>query len=333
MGHFPGGNGRADICSGSLQYLPLSDATVLTFIAPFIACAVCAKLLHEPFTRIEQLGGLVSLFGVVLIARPTTLFASSSASDPTAATSTVNSTDPSSNDQGFASAPTATEAQRLAAIGMAMLGVLGAAIAYTTIRWIGTRAHPLISVNYFSTWCTIVSSVALGFIPGIPFVFPRNVTEWALLALIGVGGFVMQFLLTAGLRYEKSSRATNMVYSQMLFALAADRVIWGEIPGAWSLAGSALILGAAIVVAVQKESGGAGRRRGSGERVRRDEEAALVEGVDGVEMQDEEEREEEQRNRGRAGDEPERERMLERHSVEDDRTEGERGRHATTTTR
>lgn len=62
-----------------------------------------------------------------------------------------------------------------------------------------------------------------------------------------------QFLLAAGLQYEKSSRATNMVYTQMLFALGFDKLIWGTTPGVLSIIGSSLILGSAIYVAMRKE--------------------------------------------------------------------------------
>lgn len=64
---------------------------------------------------------------------------------------------------------------------------------------------------------------------------------------------MQQFLLAAGLQYEKSSRATNMVYMQMLFALSFDKLIWGTTPGALSIIGSSLILGSAIYVAMHKE--------------------------------------------------------------------------------
>ena len=64
----------------------------------------------------------------------------------------------------------------------------------------------------------------------------------------------MQFLLSAGLQHEKSSRATNMVYTQMLFALIFDKVVFGTNPSLLSLLGSSMILGSAIYVALQKES-------------------------------------------------------------------------------
>lgn len=63
----------------------------------------------------------------------------------------------------------------------------------------------------------------------------------------------MQFLLTAGLAHEKSSRATNMVYTQMIFALAFDKVVFDTTPDGWSIVGSSLVLGSALYIAVHKE--------------------------------------------------------------------------------
>jgi len=171
--------------------------------------------------------------------------------------------------------------QHLAAIGMAIVGVFGAASAYTTIRIIGHRAHPLISVTYFSFWCTLVSFVALTCVPSIPFVLPSTIYQWTLLFFIGVSGFVMQFLLTAGLRAEKSGRATNMVYTQMIFALAAEKIIWGTSPGLWSWTGSLLIMGAAGAVAMQKSVGAGGK---SGEQT-----TIAAAGTSGSSTRDEEE--------------------------------------------
>lgn len=75
-----------------------------------------------------------------------------------------------------------------------------------------------------------------------------------------------------------------MVYSQMLFALCADRLIWGLVPGTWSLGGSALILSAAICIALQKDKTAGSERREDGGRGPRDEEVALVDGRDDMEM-------------------------------------------------
>ena len=102
--------------------------------------------------------------------------------------------------------------------------------------------------------CIHSKSYSLFALPGVGFLLPANLKEWAYLVFLGTCGFIMQFLLAAGLQYEKSSRATNMVYMQMLFALAFDKLVFGRTPGALSIVGSSLILGSAIYVAVQKEA-------------------------------------------------------------------------------
>jgi hypothetical protein len=85
--------------------------------------------------------------------------------------------------------------------------------------------------------------------------------------------------LAAGGR-DGGGRATNMIYTNMIFALALDKFVFGMSPGWWSLAGSGLILGSAIFVAVWKEKGGKVTGRESG---RGDEELALIRGSE-VEM-------------------------------------------------
>lgn len=191
----------------SLAYLELSDAIVITFLSPVLAGYLASIFLNEPFTRIEKLGGVVAFIGVVLIARPTSFF------------SRTNNDSNNSNNISIPDVPNSPEdvdivppMQRLLAVLVALVGVAGAGTAYVSIRAIGKRAHPLISVNYFAMWCTIVSCVGTILIPGLSFQLPQSLVQWMLLALIGITGFSMQFLLTAGLQLEKAGRATNMVH-------------------------------------------------------------------------------------------------------------------------
>jgi drug/metabolite transporter (DMT)-like permease len=268
----------------ALLYLPLAEATVLTFLAPILTCYVCALLIPgESFSRQQQFAALLSLVGVVVIARPVSLFHNSfdSSTQPTPTPEMAPNATSGSPTFPFSDPPRPTAHQHLVAVLVSMLGVIGSCGAMTAIRWIGTRAHPLISVNYFSVWCTIVSLFAVIFVPGVDFRLPANLVEWGLLASLGGCGYALQFLLTAGLAYGGPSnessrshdeerpgkmdrerdkmkqgsgtRATNMVYTQMLFALAFDKLIWGITPGAASWTGSGLILGSAVWVAVARE--------------------------------------------------------------------------------
>ncbi|CEH19189.1 Permease of the drug/metabolite transporter (DMT) superfamily [Ceraceosorus bombacis] len=58
----------------SLQYLSLSDATVITFLSPFATSWLAWAVLGESFSTRQTLAGMASLAGVVLIARPSFLF-------------------------------------------------------------------------------------------------------------------------------------------------------------------------------------------------------------------------------------------------------------------
>ncbi|EKD16612.1 uncharacterized protein L3040_001355 [Drepanopeziza brunnea f. sp. 'multigermtubi'] len=243
----------------SLQYLPVADAVVLTFLAPSVASYGCHIFLKEPFPRSAQYASLISLLGVVLIARPTSFFTTSGAAETISirsnATVSTEPTDP-------ASFPIPTSGQRLSAVGVAMIGVLGSAGAFTSIRWIGSRAHALLSVNYFSVYCTIISALALSLsrplhISDLHFALPTGVRQWSMLIFLGICGFIMQYLLTRGLAAGgrgNGARAQNMIYTNMLYALALDKLVFGQSPGWWSLAGSGLILGSAVYVAARKGS-------------------------------------------------------------------------------
>jgi drug/metabolite transporter (DMT)-like permease len=201
----------------------------------------------------EQIAAFLSLVGVVMIAQPTSLLGWDSSPPLTIPVDGIQGTNTTASTMSTDGKDDVTPAQRLVAIVVCLIGTCGAAGAYTTIRWIGKRAHPLISINYFATWCTIVSVVALAF-PGVHFRLPSTLREWFLLIFLGLCGFVTQYLLTAGLAHEKSSRATQMVYSAILFALLFDKIIWDTTPGIWSIAGSSLILGSALYVAVKGDA-------------------------------------------------------------------------------
>ncbi|KAJ5248731.1 hypothetical protein N7468_000182 [Penicillium chermesinum] len=218
---------------------------VITFLSPIMACYACSFLIPgDTFSWRQQVAAVVSLVGVVLIARP---FGSSSS--------------PSSDGDGHGNPSSADSYHHILATIVAFVGAFGAAGAFTTIRMIGTRAHALVSVTYFSLGTCVISLVAM-LLPWVPFRLPSTVLEWTLLLILGICGFLLQYLLTAGLSYApppgiskngQGSRATQGIYSQLLFALLYDKAIWGATLSPLSWIGSALILGCAIYVAMAQE--------------------------------------------------------------------------------
>lgn len=214
----------------SLNYLELSDATVLTFLTPVATSLLAWVFLKERFTRAMALGGLVAFAGVVLIARPVFLFQLLTGSADTSGV-----------------AP----GDRLRSIGFSMLGVMGGACAFVAIRTIGHRAHPTVNVQYFSTWCWIISLIALVY-TGKGIRLPHTWAQALYITVLAMCGFMTQLCMTGALTREKAGKVVNITYTQIVWALMWDRVLWNNWPDVWSIMGGVLIIGSAIYVAVKK---------------------------------------------------------------------------------
>jgi drug/metabolite transporter (DMT)-like permease len=199
----------------SLVHLPLAEATVLQYMNPLWAAVLAAAYLAEKMGRREVLLVLASLAGVVMIARPEFLF-------------------------GAASSP--LDARAIA------IGVLGAALsgaAYVGVRELSRTEHPLVIVFYFPL--VMVPASLPGALAG--FVWPTG-REWLLLLGIGITAQIGQVYITKGLKEEPAGRATAVGYLQVVFAGFWGLVFFAELPDLWTLAGSGIILGSTLALAL-----------------------------------------------------------------------------------
>lgn len=254
----------------SVHYLPLAEATVFRFLIPLTTAWACHVLLGQPFTRKQLVAGLVAIIGIVMIAHPESIFGK--VDDVIEADSFFALTAKEDLDE-------VSPAQRMIAIVVSLIGVLGATGAYTCIRHIGDRAHALMSVNYFAFLATAGSTIALLAGQGGGFVKPHSAREWILLFTMGVFGFALQFLLTKGLTLDKSPKATSMLYTQVVFALIFDWLIWHVLPGTWSLVGGAVVVASTLWSALQKNQQANVDGKGKGIETTKDvpdEETALL---------------------------------------------------------
>jgi len=182
--------------------------------------------------------GVFSRIGVVLIARPTFIFGSVAAGVPSPSAGEIEK---------------GTSAERLRAVGVALIGVLGATGTYITLRAIGNRAHPLHSLVAFSSLCVIIASIAMA-VEGTTINIPTRLDVLLLLAMIGLLGVVAQTLLVMGLQRETAGRGVLGVYLQIIFATALERMFLQFTPSFLSLIGSVIILASAIYVALAKSN-------------------------------------------------------------------------------
>ncbi|KAG6819206.1 hypothetical protein H0H93_014346 [Arthromyces matolae] len=251
----------------SLQFLSLSDATVLTFLAPLCTGIAGAIFLKEKYTKAQAAASLCSLVGVILIARPTFLF-----KQPTRSDFTINDYDFS-----FAHEDTnkVTPEQRLIAVCVAMLGVFGATGAYVSIAAMGKRAHPMHAMLSFSSQSVIAAVIGMT-IQKTNVVIPTKV-EWAgMLVMIGVFGFVAQTLLTMGLQRETAGRGSIAIYTQLVFASIFERVFFQAETSFLSVTGTFIIVSSALYVAITKQRA---QQAKNTVKLRGASEAALEEGL------------------------------------------------------
>lgn len=157
----------------SLKRLQLSEATVITFMTPLVASFGGYLLLGSPFSWLEILLSIISLFGVLLVASADGLF-------PAART------DVATNDlEAF------DFTSRIWAICAGLVGVCGSAAAFLCMSFIGKTEGPLTVVNYFAALCALVSFIMLVALPGLSLQAPGGVRQWGLLFFSGLSGFLM----------------------------------------------------------------------------------------------------------------------------------------------
>ncbi|KAK6849298.1 hypothetical protein PG995_013131 [Apiospora arundinis] len=184
----------------SISYLSLSEATALNFLAPLGALILTKFLDNKAITWMDAASCSVALVSVVLVLQPESIFGS-----------TVQEASALASDL-----PVDTYAF--------LKGTLAGIVGVTGGIRLGTRTHPLLSVNYFSWSVFTVTTICSFFIPGVT--WPEDMGSWCLLVLLGIIGFCMEYLLTAGLGSDRSPSSTIMIYSQVIWAILLDWLIW-----------------------------------------------------------------------------------------------------------
>ncbi len=198
----------------AIIHLPLADATVLQFTNPVFTAFLAAGILGESMGVGAFVLSLLSLGGVVLVARPTFLF-------------------------GAVAVPLDHYA-----VGIALLGALCSASAYVTIRVLRATEDPMVIVFNFAFFSTVAALPTA--LPG--FHLP-DAREALLLLATGVTTFLGQVFLTHGLVRERAGRATAIGYLQIVFAALWGLLIFAEVPTLLTIAGAALIVVSTIRLA------------------------------------------------------------------------------------
>lgn len=192
--------------------LPLADATLLQYTNPVFTTLIAALVLREPLGLRGGVLTLLSLGGVVLVARPSLLFGGEA---PLAADGVV----------------------------AALAGAVFSASAYVTIRRLRDEV-PMVVVFWFGALSSLLAVPPWLLDPRMP-----AGVEWLILIGVGIATHLGQVHLTKGLHREAAGPATAVGYLQILFAAGWGVLLFGERVHPTSLAGAAVILTCTFLIA------------------------------------------------------------------------------------
>ncbi len=132
------------------------------------------------------------------------------------------------------------------------LGGLGAGIAYTFVRKLGSRGvKGSYIVFFFSTFSCAVT------LPYLLFNYhPMNLTQFFFLLLAGLFASGGQFTITAAYTYAPAKSISIYDYSQIIFSTILGYLFFAQIPDTLSFIGYGVIIAASIAMFIynQRES-------------------------------------------------------------------------------
>ena len=190
----------------AIDHLLVADASILNKLSPFFAIIFSFLLLKERIKPAQAMCVILAFVGCLFVVKP-----------------------------GFENA-------HLIPALIGVCGGLGAGIAYTMVRKMGTHGvkGPVI-VFYFSCFSCIIV------IPWIVFHYqPMSLRQLLTLLLAGLFAAGGQFTITAAYTYAPAGKISIFDYSQIIFATLLGFLLFAEIPDRYSLIGYGLIILASL---------------------------------------------------------------------------------------
>ncbi|OHV85698.1 DMT family transporter [Ensifer sp. LCM 4579] len=198
-----------------LVHLPLPEAIAIGYAMPLLAVAFAAFFLGEVVRLYRWSAVIIGLVGVLIITWPRlTLF----------------------EQGGFG------ETEALGAAAVLLSATFGATAMVLVRKLVQTeRTHTI--VLYFSLSASVFSLATL------PFGWATmSWTSFLLLMVAGFCGGVAQILLTESYRHADMSTIAPFEYTSIVLGIVIGYFLFGDVPTATMLAGTAIVVGAGIFI-------------------------------------------------------------------------------------
>ena len=128
------------------------------------------------------------------------------------------------------------------------LGALAAVVAVATYSLSVVTLRLLARTDTTESmvfWFSVLLSVGAGLL-AIPDWVPLAADHWPLLLGIGITGALGQHLITEAFRHAPAAVVAPFEYTALLWGVTLDLLIWHVLPGAVTLAGGTIVIGAGL---------------------------------------------------------------------------------------
>jgi drug/metabolite transporter (DMT)-like permease len=90
--------------------------------------------------------------------------------------------------------------------------------------------------------------------PALPFVWiwPADLFDWLLFALLGLLGGVGHLLLIIAHRRAPAPVLSAFIYTEMIWMIILGRLVFDDLPDRWTLAGAGIVIGAGFYLVLQE---------------------------------------------------------------------------------
>ena len=188
------------------DHMDISDASMLDKLSPFFAVVFSALLLKEKANKYEWGAVIAAFIGMLFVVRPS------------------------------------FDIKVVPALA-GVAGGLGAGIAYTFVRKLGTRGeNSMIVVAFFSGFTTML------LIPNMLFNYkPMTPIQWMFLVLTGLAAAGGQIGITSAYACAPAKEISVYDFSIVIFAAIFGFAFLGQIPDYLSVVGYIIIIGTALL--------------------------------------------------------------------------------------
>jgi drug/metabolite transporter (DMT)-like permease len=194
----------------SIGWLPLADATALSFTVPLFVTALSVPLLGEAVGIPRWCAVLVGFAGIVVMTNPGDNWLS--------------------HGQGAGAA-------------MGVLGGFMSALMTITIRQLSRTEPPVRIVFFFAATGALVFGTLLPFF----WVDPKWL-EWVGLLGVGLIGAASQLIMTTAYRHAPAATLAPFGYLSIVWSTALGYLLWDALPSLRVLSGSAIIIASGLFI-------------------------------------------------------------------------------------